>query len=39
MVEDYCNRNRIVTVRCIATGLPSSDAGWYFHCFKESMAA
>src|SRR5229473_7868494 len=38
-VKDYCKRNWMVTAKCIETGLPSSDAGWYFHCFKASMAA
>src|SRR5882724_3648919 len=37
--KDYGKRNWMVTVRCIGTGLPSSDAGWYFHCFKASVAA
>src|SRR6202022_1500244 len=29
----------MVTVKCIATGFPSSVAGWYFHWRSASMAA
>jgi hypothetical protein len=35
----YCKRNWRVTARCIATGLPSSVAAWYFHWRSASMAA
>src|SRR5207237_8354239 len=35
----YWRWNWMVTVSCVGAALPSSIAGWYFHCFKASMAA